>query len=306
MSDEPSKMPLLSHINELRTRLLVCVIALAVTTILSFAFSQKIMGLLAKPIGGLTAMASIDVTENMAAFMKISLLSGVILALPVILYEILAFIMPGLNPNERSWIWMAIPSATIFFAAGVAFTYFIMLPAALPFLINFMGITTSPRPNTYFSFVGSLMFWVGVIFEMPLLMYVLARLKVVSAKSLVKQWRIALVVSAVVAALITPTSDPVNMGLMMLPLFALYLISILFAIIARRDRTPRKPMSKRKRIILISVFVLIVAGLAFVFIRYPQQSVDILTKICDTVVSWWKEVKGFFTSIGDKISKLFG
>jgi sec-independent protein translocase protein TatC len=304
MSDDPSKMPLLEHINELRTRLLVCVIALAVTTVLSFIFSQKIMDFLAKPIGGLSAMASIDVTENMSAFMKISLLCGVILALPVILYEILAFIMPGLNPNERTWIWMAIPSATIFFVAGVAFTYFIMLPAALPFLINFMGITTSPRPNTYFGFVGSLMFWVGVIFEMPLLMYVLARLKIVTAKTLLKQWRIALVISAVVAALITPTSDPVNMGLMMLPLFLLYLISILFAVLARRDRTPRKKMTRKNKIILLVLSIIIAAGLIALYIQFPKQFVKVTDQIVNIPVSWWKEIQDFFTSIGNKISKL--
>jgi sec-independent protein translocase protein TatC len=188
MAEEPSQMSLLGHINELRKRLLICVIALALTTIASFAFSQKIAAFLAEPIGGLQAMSSIDITENMSAFMKISLLSGVILSLPVIFYQILAFIMPGLKTNERTWIWMAIPLATIFFVAGVAFAYFVMLPVALPFLINVMGISTSPRPKTYFGFVSSLMFWVGVIFEMPLLMFILARMKIVSAKMLVKQW----------------------------------------------------------------------------------------------------------------------
>jgi len=300
MAEESVQMTLLGHINELRKRLLICVIALALTTIASFAFSQKIASYLAEPIGGLQAMASIDITENMSAFMKISLLSGVILALPVIFYQILAFIMPGLNTTERKWIWMAIPSATLFFVAGVAFAYFVMLPAALPFLINFMGISTSPRPKTYFSFVSSLMFWVGVIFEMPLLMYILARLKIVSAKSLIKQWRIALVVSAVVAALITPTSDPVNMGLMMLPLFVLYLISILFALIARHERNEnaKKKWSKRKRITLLIVLLLFLGGIAFVYFIYPKEFVDFLFVIWNTIVSWWNAVSGFLSSIG--------
>lgn len=300
MAEEQSQMSLLGHINELRKRLLVCVIALALTTIASFAFSQNIASYLAEPIGGLQAMSSIDVTENMSAFMKISLLSGVIMALPVIFYQILAFIMPGLNPNERTWIWMAMPSAILFFVAGVAFAYFVMLPAALPFLINFMGISTSPRPKTYFSFVTNLMFWVGVIFEMPLLMYILARLKIVSAKSLVKQWRIALVVSAIVAALITPTSDPVNMGLMMLPLFVLYLISILFAVIARRERNEKvkKKWSKRKRITLLSILLLVLSGIAILYFRFPQESVDFLLIIRNTVVSWWNAVPGFLSSLG--------
>ncbi len=304
MTDESFRMPLLEHIKELRTRLLICVIALAVTTIISFVFSQRIMELLAKPIGGLSAMASIDVTENMAAFMKISLLCGVILSLPVILFEIFAFIMPGLNPNERTWIWMAIPSATFFFIAGVAFTYFVMLPAALPFLINFMGITTSPRPNTYFNFVGSLMFWVGVIFEMPLVMYVLARLKIVTAKTLLKQWRIALAGSAIVAALITPTSDPVNMGLMMLPLFVLYLTSIIFAVLARRERKPRKPMSKRAKVIFLLITLVLVVGLTLLFFLFTKQFVNVTDQIVDTLIYWWKAISGFFSSIGEKLGTI--
>jgi sec-independent protein translocase protein TatC len=300
MAEEPSQMTLLGHIKELRKRLLVCVIALALTTIASFAFSQNIASFLAEPIGGLQAMSSIDITENMSAFMRISLLSGVILALPVIFYQILAFVIPGLKTNERTWIWMAIPSATLFFVAGVAFAYFVMLPVALPFLINFMGIATSPRPKTYFSFVSNLMFWVGVIFEMPLLMYILARLKIVTAKSLVKQWRIALVVSAIVAALITPTSDPVNMGLMMLPLFVLYLISILFAMLARREKKERvkKKWSKRKRIIVLIVFLLTLGGIAFVYFRFPQELVDFMFIIMNTVVSWWNAVSGYISSLG--------
>ncbi len=249
MDSEIGKMTILSHINELRKRLLVAVVALAVTTLASFAFSQTLAELLAKPIGGLSAMASIEVTENVTAFMKISLLSGVVLSMPIIVFEILAFVLPGLKSNERKWIWFVIPVATIFFAGGVTFAYLVMLPAALPFLLEFMGITTVPRPNDYFSFVLNLLFWVGVCFEMPLLMLVLSRLGVLRPKSLLKQWRIALIASAVLSALITPTPDPVNMGLMMIPLVGLYFIGILFAAIGQRktvESTEKSKKSKKK------------------------------------------------------------
>ena len=240
MTQDKNDMTVLGHFNELRKRLLVMIVALAVTVVASFAFSQKIAEYLAAPIGGLSAMSAIEVTENVTAFMKISLLSGVVLALPVLLYEILAFILPGLKPGERKWIWMVIPLATIFFVGGVAFAYYIMLPTALPFLLDFMGITTSPRPSNYFSFVLNLMFWVGVCFEMPLVVFVLARLGIVNVKGLLKQWRIAIVASAILAAFITPTPDPVNMGLMMIPLLSLYLVSILFAVFARRKPEKEK------------------------------------------------------------------
>jgi len=236
MAEETNAMSVLGHVKELRKRLLISVIALVVTTIIGFAFSQQLAEILAGPIGGLSAMESIDVTENVTAFMKISLLAGVVLALPILVYEIFAFIMPGLNPNERKWIWFMIPLATLFFAVGVLFAYFFMLPTALPFLLNFMGITTAPRPSTYFGFVLNLLFWVGLAFELPLIVFLLARLGLITAKQLLKQWRIAIIVIAILSALITPTPDPVNMALMMLPLFTLYLISILFAVIAGRSR----------------------------------------------------------------------
>ena len=222
--------------NELRKRLLICVVSLVVTTVASFAFSQQIAEFLARPIGGLSAMESIDVTENVTAFMKISLLSGVVLALPVILYQVFAFILPGLHADEKKWVWFMLPLATIFFAAGVVFSYFLLLPNALPFLLNFMGITTAPRPNTYFGFVLNLLFWLGISFELPLIFFLLARVGLITARQLARQWRIAVVLIAILAAFITPTPDPVNMGLMMLPLVVLYLISILFAFIAGRWR----------------------------------------------------------------------
>jgi len=234
MEDNSTKMSFLSHIRELRKRLLISIIALAITTVVSFAFSKQIAGFLAKPIGGLKAMSSIEVTENISAFMKISLLGGFILALPIILIELLAFVMPGLKPNERKWIWLIIPLAMVFFAGGVIFAYYIFIPAALPFLLHFMGITTIPRPQDYFGFVINLLFWVGICFELPMVALVLARLGILSARALLKQWRIAIFVSAVLAAFITPTSDPVNMGIMMIPLIGLYFISIIFAAVARK------------------------------------------------------------------------
>lgn len=244
MEQETAGMSMLGHVNELRKRLFISVIALVVTTIIGFAFSQQLAEILADPIGGLSAMESIDVTENVTAFMKISLLAGVVLALPIIVYEIFAFIMPGLNRNERKWVWFMMPLATLFFAGGVLFAYFFMLPTALPFLLNFMGITTAPRPSTYFGFVLNLLFWVGLAFELPLIVFLLARIGFITARQLIKQWRIAIIVIAILSALITPTPDPVNMALMMLPLLTLYLISILFAVIAGRSRTKAREVDE--------------------------------------------------------------
>jgi sec-independent protein translocase protein TatC len=233
MADKDQEMDIWGHIGELRTRLFRAVIALVITTSISFAFSDRLIDYLATPIGGIKALVSIEVTENISVFMKVSLLAGFIMAFPVIMYELLAYILPGLLPSEKRWIFISLPFATAMFLGGVAFAFYVMLPAALPFLVSFMGITTMPRPNNYFSFVTNMLFWIGVSFETPLFMFILAKFKMISAKQLLQQWRIAIVIIAVAAAIITPTPDPINMSLLMAPLIALYFLSILLAKIAR-------------------------------------------------------------------------
>lgn len=238
---DDKKMEYWDHLTEIRNGLFRIVISLIISTFFSFIFAEQWMAYLARPIGGLDKLVSIEVTENIGVYMKVSLLSGVILAFPFILYQLLAFILPGLSAKERRWVLWAIPFATVFFLSGVAFAYFVMLPAAVPFLISFTGIRTLPRPNNYFNFVTGLLFWVGICFETPLIIFILAKIRVISAAMLAKQWRIAIVLIAVLAAVITPTPDPVNMGLLMLPLTLLYLLSILFAAVAR---SPEKKQSK--------------------------------------------------------------
>jgi sec-independent protein translocase protein TatC len=169
--------------------------------------------------------------------MRVSLLTGVALAFPYIALEVWLFIAPGLSRKARIWGLLAIPIATIFFLGGMAFAYFAMLPTALPFLLNFMGITTIPRPSSYISFVTALMFWLGVAFEFPLIIFLLAKLGLVKASFLAKQWRFAVVIIAVIAAAITPTVDPVNMSLVMGPMLLLYFFSVLLAKIAQPRET---------------------------------------------------------------------
>jgi sec-independent protein translocase protein TatC len=226
---------LLAHLNELRQRLFKAFLAVTATTVLSFIFVEQLVEYLAQPIGGRAALVAIEVTENISIFMKVSLLGGFMLGLPVVMYQLLSFVMPGLNKRERTWLMLGVPFATLLFVAGVAFTWFVMLPTAVPFLTNFLGIKSQIRPANYFDFITRLMFWIGLCFEMPLLIMLLAKLKFVTARKLARAWRHAIVGIAIVGAVVTPTVDPVNMGLVMLPLMALYLISILLAAIVGRN-----------------------------------------------------------------------
>jgi sec-independent protein translocase protein TatC len=227
---------LLEHLDALRRHLLRSVIFLVITTGLSFAFIKPILGWLAEPIGGLAALQSIEVTESIGAVMRVSLLAGAALALPYILFELFLFVNPGLMPRERILILALLPGATLFFVAGMTFAFKIMLPAAVPFLVNFMGIPSQIRPLSYIRFVTGVMFWVGVSFEFPLVIYALAALGIVRARMLWDSWRFAIVGIAVLAAVITPTVDPVNMGLVMAPMIVLYFLSIGLAAIAQRGR----------------------------------------------------------------------
>lgn len=231
---EASK-PLLQHLEELRRRIFAAFIALIVTTSLSLIFTDRLVDYFATPLGGKSALVSIEITENMAIYMRVAILSGFILGMPVVVYQVFAFLMPGLKRRERLWLFAGAPLATILFAAGVAFTWFVLIPTAVPFLVNFLGITTQVRPTNYFGFITQLMFWIGIFFEMPLVAFVLAKLNMISAKQLLNAWRYALVAIALVAAGVTPTADPINMGLVMLPLTILYAISILLAAVARRN-----------------------------------------------------------------------
>ncbi len=226
---EPEGMTILQHLNDLRVRVMKALISIAVMTAVSFYYSNALVSFLAAPLGGRQELTSIDVTENLGVFMRVSLLGGVVLGFPFLIYQMAAFVAPGLQPGERRWMYFLLPMATLLFLVGVGFAWFIMLPVALKFLINFLGIETVPRASNYFSFITSFLFWVGISFEMPLVLFFLAKIKVVTAGQLLRGWRYAILGVAALAAVVTPTVDPVNMIIVALPLFVLYMLGIVLA-----------------------------------------------------------------------------
>lgn len=234
---------LVEHIVDFRKRLLWSLVGLAATTAFSFIFASRILDILTQPIGGITKLQAIDITEPVGVFMKVALLSGFALALPWIAFQLWFFAAPGLSRRTRWSLLFSIPLLVAFFIGGMVFAYYVMLPPSLDFLLHFLGIKTIPRPSSTVGLITGLMFWVGVAFEFPFVIFVLARLGIVPAEGLAKQWRIALVVIAVAAAVITPTTDPVNMALLMAPMAVLYVLSVILAYIAQAGR--RKEMKNR-------------------------------------------------------------
>ncbi len=243
VQEESARASVWEHIEALRWLILRSMICLVITTGISFVFADRLINVLAQLVGGLQALRAIEVTESVSVFMRVSLLSGFLFAVPYIAFEFWYFIAQGLMPRTRQISLVFIPLAGIFFAAGVFVAYYFLLPPALDFLLDFMGIQAELRPQAYFSFVTGLLFWIGIVFEFPLVIFILTWLNFIQPRLLVAQWRIAIVAVALLAAIITPTTDPVNMGLLMLPMILLYFISIGMSYIARslRRKESRKP-----------------------------------------------------------------
>jgi sec-independent protein translocase protein TatC len=226
----------LEHLDALRKHILRALLAVVITTAISFVLAPRIIDLLARPVGGINALTAIDVTEPIGVFMRVSLMMGVALALPYIAFEMWLFVAPGLSARARIMGLLSLPAVIVLFLTGAAFAYFIMMPAAIPFLLGFMDMEAQIRPASYIGFSTGIIFWIGIAFEFPLLIFILASMGLIKSKVLLTQWRLAVVLIAVLAAAITPTIDPVNMTLVMGPLILLYFFSIGLAAIAERGR----------------------------------------------------------------------
>ncbi len=230
---------LIAHLDALRKHLLRATLALATTTIVAFYFTPQILDWLAEPIGGIDSLQAIEVTEPISVVMRVALLVGFTAALPYIVFEVLRFMAPGLSRKARFFGLFAIPIVTFFFVAGMAFAYYFMVPEALKVLLNFMGINTLPRPSSFIKFTTGLMFWIGISFQLPIVAYVLSAMGLITSKLLRDYWRVAFVLLTVVAAMITPTVDPLNMMIVLLPLWALYGLSIVMASVGGLHRRRR-------------------------------------------------------------------
>lgn len=229
-------MTMLDHIQALRRHLFRILIALIISIGVVSIYASQIIDWLSISIGGIQSLQAIDVTESVSVFMRVALIAGVALASPYITFELWLFAAPGLKPRARMIGLIGIPLATILLLSGMAFAYYVMMPVAIPFLLNFLGIQTIPRPSSYINFVTGLMFWIGVAFEFPLVVFVLTLMGIAKPSFLLKQWRFAIILIAIGAAVITPTVDPVNMALVMAPMIVLYFLGIGLSYLASAGR----------------------------------------------------------------------
>jgi sec-independent protein translocase protein TatC len=239
--NKDNKLTILGHITEFRNRLLKSIIAVIITTIITMVFSDQIFHVLTLPLKG-QQLIYIDMTEMFGVYMNVCLTAGICLAMPFLVYQAVMFIAPALSPKEKKYVYMVIPWIALMFLAGVAFSYFVMLPPAIQFLFSFGSNIASPqiRIGSYITVVTRVMLAAGGIFELPVASTLLARLGIITPEWLSRKRKFAIVLAFIMGAIITPTFDPVNQSLVAAPLIVLYEMSIWLAKLVQRK--PSKTM----------------------------------------------------------------
>ncbi len=253
---DEKEMSFFDHLEELRWRIIRTLIAVVIGTIIAWIFIDWLMNsVLLHPIIHLNAnlstgqqpihLQNLKPFGQLMLYMEVAIVAGVLLALPYIFYQLWAFIAPGLMPKERKYIRAIVTFSTFCFLSGVVFAYFVMLPAALTFFAGFgtAEIQNNIAINEYMSFIISVLLAAGVVFELPMVSWFLSKLGILTPKFMRKYRRHAIVVIFILAAVLTPGTDPVSQILLAIPLIVLYEVSILVSVIAWRGRKKKEAAS---------------------------------------------------------------
>jgi sec-independent protein translocase protein TatC len=237
MTDDERAMGLFEHIKELRERLFRAIIAVILAMIVASIFADSIIAWVVRPLEG-SSIIVLSPTEAPVIYFKMAMAIGFVIALPYILYQIYGFVKPGLYPNERKVVLIGIPAIFGFFLLGSVFTLQMLIPLSLPILMGFLGEVVQPTYSleAYLSFVTTLITWMGLLFQTPLLVFVIARIGLVSPKQLSAARRGVWFGAAVFAAVVTPTHDPITMLLATGPFLMLYEVGIILARVAAKQR----------------------------------------------------------------------
>jgi len=237
MSDA-KKLSVLSHLGELRSRLIRSVIAIAIASVIAFIFRDWIFYILILPAEGIN-LIYIEMTEMIGTIMRVCLAAGIMLAMPYLVYQGIMFVSPALTRKEKKYVYLILPWIALMFLGGVAFGYFILVPPATRFLLTWGADIATPeiRIGNYISIVTRLLLAIGFVFEMPVITTFLSRLGIIKPKWLSDRRRLAIIVAFILAAIITPTFDPINQSLVAVPMIVLYEMSIWLAKLVQRKES---------------------------------------------------------------------
>ena len=231
------------HLTELRRRLTWSAAVVFLATVIAFIFHQQILQVLMAPAGNFTELPQnkpvyTELTEFIGIAMKASLFVGIFGSLPFLLWQMVMFAAPGLNPMEKRYLYSLMPITILVFLAGSAFGYFMLFPPAVKFLLTFGSNVATPmiRIGNYINLMLSLLFWMGIVFELPIILFFLSRIGVVSPEFLARNRRWAIVIAFVLGAIITPTLDPINQAFVAGPIIVLYEVGVLLSKVGARMR----------------------------------------------------------------------
>jgi sec-independent protein translocase protein TatC len=232
------ELSLVEHLDELRTRIIVSVSVLVVSMSLCFWQDERLLDIAKEPLPSGAELATFGVTEPFTTTLTLAAYFGIVLALPIILYQLYAYVLPAFSDAERKTVLPLLLLAPVLFIGGAAFCYFVVMPPAIDFLYNFNDeqFVNQLRAREYLSFFATMLIALGLIFEIPLAILAVTRLGIVTPDQLAKNRRYAILVIAILAALL-PSIDPVTLMLEIIPIVLLYELSIL---LARAIGTPKE------------------------------------------------------------------
>ena len=232
------RLTLVEHLDELRSRIIVSLVAFGAAFGLCFWQDSLMLDIANWPLPEGTVPVTLSPTEPFFTTLEVSAYGALVLSLPVILYQLYAFVIPAFSPHEKRVVFPYLLAMPLLFLAGIAFAYFIVMPAAINFLLHFneADFAIQVRAREYYGFLGILVVVLGLLFQMPIGLISITRLGVVSADQLASGWRYAVFIISIVSAAL-PGGDPVSMILIMIPLVALYFVSVW---LARRLGEPRE------------------------------------------------------------------
>jgi sec-independent protein translocase protein TatC len=243
MTDD-EKQPFLSHLEELRKRLVACAIAVGVGFVVSYFFSERLFQLLIMPLKAVMPegdrLIFTNLPEMFFTYLKVAFLSGILVMAPFIFYQLWMFVAPGLYRHEKKYVIPFVVASTILFVGGSLFGYFVVFPFGFKFFIGFSNeyVKALPSVKEYFSFAIKLLFAFGMAFELPVVIFFLTKMGLVTPETLRKKRKYAILLTFVVGAILTPP-DVITQCMMAVPLILLYETGILVAVIARKKKEER-------------------------------------------------------------------
>jgi sec-independent protein translocase protein TatC len=245
------RLSFMAHLEELRARLIKSGLAVIAGFFACYGFSEQLFEFVSKPIKNALDKAGghMQILHPLEGFMtdlKVSFVAGLVLALPVVLYQVWKFVAPGLYAREKRYVWPFVTAATVFFLCGASFAYWMVFPVAFPILFGYAGKGVLPMPSkeSALDLPLQLLLSFGLVFELPVVVFFLAKMGLVTHRTLSKNRGYALVIILIAAAVLTPTGDPFNQLLMAGPLYVLFEISIVVARLFGPKPEPEEPDDK--------------------------------------------------------------